>query len=421
MNRVVFREVEGRSGSYYALLGGIAVVLLAGLGGAFYIELHGQYVTGMSNQVPWGVPHVFAIFLIVAASGALNVASVGSVFGRIIYKPMARLSGLLAFALMAGGLAILVLDLGRPDRLIVAMTHYNFKSVFVWNINFYMVFFAVIAAYLWAMMDWRLDKYAKPIGFFAFVWRLALTTCTGWVFGLIVARQAWDAAVMAPMFIIMSFAYGTAFFILVLLAAYAWSERPLGDAVVKRLKNLLAVFVCAALYFTAVQHITNAYATEHHGITSFILFEGGIYTAVFWLGQVLLGAVFPLFLLWYPAMAGSRQAIGFACLFVLLGGLSQMYVTIVGGLAYPLILFPGMEVSSSFLDGQVASYVPTLAEILLGIGGIAIAMFMVALVVKFLRVLPLSLADEVADPHHRNPAAKSEEGAEDVAQTPQAA
>jgi len=55
---------------------------------------------------------VFAVFLIVAASGALNVASVASVFGREVYKPLARLSGLLAVTLLAGGLAVLV----RPER-----------------------------------------------------------------------------------------------------------------------------------------------------------------------------------------------------------------------------------------------------------------------------------------------------------------
>ena len=47
---------------------------------------------------------------------ALNVASVSSVFNRLAYKPFARLSGILAISLLAGGLAVLVLDLGRPPE-----------------------------------------------------------------------------------------------------------------------------------------------------------------------------------------------------------------------------------------------------------------------------------------------------------------
>ena len=32
---------------------------------------------------------------------------------------------------------VLMLDLGRPERLIVATTHYNFKSIFAWNVFLY--------------------------------------------------------------------------------------------------------------------------------------------------------------------------------------------------------------------------------------------------------------------------------------------
>lgn len=416
MSKIEFREIAGRSGEYYTLLGGLAAVVLFGLGAAAYTDHYGHIVTGMSNQIPWAMPHVFAIFLIVAASGALNVASIGTVFGRLLYKPLARLSGLVAFALMAGGLSILVLDLGRPDRLVVSMTHFNFKSIFVWNINFYMGFFAIVAAYLWTSMDWRLAGVSKPVGILAFLWRLALTSCTGWVFGFIVARQAWDAAVMAPMFIVYSFAYGLAIFLLVLMAAYGWTQRPLGDVVVRRLKNLLGVFVAGSLYFTAVHILADLYATEHHGVMRFILLDGGAFTVMFWLGQVLIGGILPMILIWYPGTAGSRPAAGLACVLVVLGGLAQMFVTIVGGLAYPQVLFPGMKVSSAFHDGVINSYTPSAPEVILGLGGVAIALVMVTIAIKFLRFLPESLADAVADPHHQPALATTE-----VAGAPEAA
>ena len=96
MKNIDYREIDGRSLGYYALLGGLAVLVALGLAAAHYMETEGHRVTGMTNQIVWGTPHVFAVFLIVAASGALNVASVSSVFGRAMYKPLARLSGLLA-------------------------------------------------------------------------------------------------------------------------------------------------------------------------------------------------------------------------------------------------------------------------------------------------------------------------------------
>ena len=171
MSKIEYTSVEGKSLPYFALLGGLAFMMLLALASVFYMEHEGHYVTGMTNQIVWGMPHVFAIFLIVAASGALNVASIASVFRKKIYEPMARLSALLALALLTGGLIVLLLDLGRPDRLIIAMTYYNFKSIFAWNIILYTGFFGFVGAYLWTMMDHTVYKFKPYAGVYAFVWR----------------------------------------------------------------------------------------------------------------------------------------------------------------------------------------------------------------------------------------------------------
>ena len=241
MKPILFTQIEGNSSGYWSLLALLAAFATAALGATWYMEHNGHWVTGMTNQIVWGTPHVFAVFLIVAASGALNIASISSVFGRVMYKPLARLSTLLSLALLAGGLMVLVLDLGRPDRLIVAMTKYNFKSIFAWNIYLYTGFFVVVGIYMWMMLERRMNRYTKVAGFVAFIWRLALTTGTGSIFGFLVARQAYDAAIMAPMFIIMSFSFGLAIFLLVLMVSYNGTDRPLGDATISKLKNLLGV------------------------------------------------------------------------------------------------------------------------------------------------------------------------------------
>ena len=400
MASIHYREIDGRSPGFYALLGVLGALILAGLAAAWHMEHNGHWVTGMSNRIVWGAPHVFAVFLIVAASGALNVASIASVFGRELYKPLARLSGLLAMTLLAGGLTVLVLDLGRPDRLIVAMTYYNFKSIFAWNIFLYTGFFAIVAVYLWMMFERRMNDYSKPVGLFAFIWRLILTTGTGSIFGFLVARQAYDSALLAPMFIIMSFSFGLAIFVLVLMAAYRWTGRPLGDVMLMRLKNLLGVFAAAVLYFVAVYHLTNLYIARQHEVERFILRDGGIYPMLFWFGQILIGSILPLALLFNPASSRSHRAIAAAAVCVILGGLAQLYVLIIGGQAYPQLMFPDKEVTSSFFDGVVAAYTPSLPEVMLGVGGTALALALTAVALKVLPFLPQSLADTNVDPQH---------------------
>lgn len=401
MKDVTYSELNARGPGFYGTLAAVGAVAGIGLLAAWYMEYNGHYVTGMTNQIAWGIPHVFAVFLIVAASGALNVASIGSVFGRLAYKPLARLSGLLAIALLVGGLAVLMLDLGRPDRLIVAMTYYNFKSIFAWNIFLYTGFIALAAVYIWTLMDRNIKRFRFPAGIAMFIWRLALTTGTGLIFGFLVAREAYDAAVLAPLFIAMSFAFGMAIFILVIIAASAADDRPLGDYIVRRMGKLMIIFIAANLYFVTVQHLTGLYAAEHSGFEAFILTSGGTYTWHFWILQIGVGGLLPLAMLLRPRESLTRTGVVLASVYVIIGGLAQLYVIIIGGQAYPLILFPGMEVQSSFFDGAVARYVPSLPEFGLALGGIAIAAIMVIIGMKVLRFLPVSLADTDIDPHFK--------------------
>jgi len=52
-----------------------------------------------------------------------------------------------------------------------------------------------------------------------------------------------------------------------------------------------------------------------------------------------------------------------------------------------------MEVQSSFYDGVVASYLPSLPEIGLGLGGVSLAAVIVVVGLRVLRFLPNDLRD----------------------------
>ncbi len=384
-----FYSLEERIFYVLLLLGG--AVTAAGLFAAHTMEEHGHAITGMTNQVVWGLPHVFAIFLIVAASGVLNVASIGSVFGQAMYKPRAPLSGLLSIAMLVGGLSVLMLDLGRPDRVIVAATHYNPTSVFAWNVLLYSGMVAIVALYLWTLLERRMNRHAKAVGLAALVWRFVLTTGTGSIFAFLVARQAYQSALLAPLFIVLSFAWGLAVFLIVQAAMYTWNGQTLPDAVRQRMARLLGVFVAAALYLVAVYHLTNLYFARQSAFEAFLLLgrgdPSGVFATLFWIGYVALGAVLPMLLLWLPRLAGPRSLL-LACALVLLGAFALLFVFIVGGQSFPLDIFPGFEVTSSFADGAVEVYRPRWPEWLLGLGGLGVAFLLTTVGVRALDFLP---------------------------------
>lgn len=376
-----------RSPLYYALLAMGGLVVLAGLFSVHLMEEHGHIITGMNNQIVWGIPHVFAIFLIVTASGVLNVSSIGSVFNKPAYKARAPLAGLLSIAMLFGGLTVLMLDLGRPDRVIVAATNFNPTSVFAWNVVLYSGMFAAVAVYLWTMMEQRMYRWSKPAGFMVFIWRFVLTTGTGVIFSFLVARQAYGTAILPPMFIVMSFAWGMAVFHIVQSTIYVWNQKTLDEYVQKRMRNLMGVFVIAALYFVATYHLTNLYFARQTEFERFILLDGGIYPWLFWAGYVVLGNVLPLLLIFHPAL-GKTRCVLLASSFIILGAFALLYVFIIGGQAFPLSIFPGYEVSSSFADGAIGQYQPSLPEVLLGLAGVGIAFMVTAVGIRVLDFVP---------------------------------
>ncbi len=395
---VEYRYFAGYSLRSWLVLGSFALLAaLAGLA-ALYMETEGHWVTGMSNHVVWGLPHVFAFFFIVSASGALNVASIGSVFGREDYQPLGRLSVALAFALLAGGLSVLVFDLGRADRLMITLQYINPTSIFAWNVFIYQIFFALAVIYLWMMMDPRMAAYYRPAGMAAFLWRLFMTTGTGSVLGFLVARAAFRSAIMAPEFIALSLSFGTAIFVLVLLALQRFEGRPVPSPALRaRLSRLLGLLIAVSLYFVAIQHGTGLYQAERREVEHFLLFQGGLYSVLIWGGFVVLGSVLPMMLLFDPLRAGRHAALASASVLVVLGGLCLLYATVIGGEAYPLELFPGMQVSSSAFDGVVKPYSPSLPELALGLGAVGVAGVVLLMAMWVLPLLPDTAGSDTAE------------------------
>ena len=390
---IVLHKLQGGSRGHHQLLAGLGLMLALGVSALLYIEHYGHIVTGMNNQFVWGLPDVFSIFLMLSGPGTLSIALLASVFGKVEYEPVAPLSGLLAIALVFTGLMLLMLDLGRPDRASQAMLHFNPKSVLSWNLYLSSGFMGFVGAYLWSLMEPGMRRFTPWAIGLAFAWRIGLTTGTGSIYGFQVARQGFDSAIFAPMYIALSLSYGLAVFVLVLLLACRSNGIPLGDALLARLARLQVIFIGVALYFVLIHHMTNYYFTRNRDFERFILFDGGIYTNLFWFGQMLLGTIVPFALLARPPLAQLRARIAASAALIVLGAFAQLYVTILGGQAQPLPLFPGHQVSSSFFDGIVNSYTPSLSEWGLGVLGLALVGLIVTLALKLIAFLPQRLDD----------------------------
>lgn len=385
MSPVKYRSVSTSGVFIPGLLISLLVLTIAAFA-AYNMEHAGHYITGMNNRVIWGMPHVLAIFLIISASGALNIASIASVFNREFYKPLARLSAVIAVSLLIGGLAVILLDLGRPDRLIIAMTYYNFSSIFAWNIILYIGFVALALVYLWTMLDWQVDKYKRAAGIAAFCWRLILTAGTGSIFGVLIAREAYHLVIMGPMFIILSLAYGMAFYLIVISLFMPAKQL---DKLSPRLNKLMLVLIVCSLAASLVYHLANWFWLDSKAFEAFILTGNNVYSQLIWGLQLGLGTIVPLLLLGMGRTVVQKSKIILACVLFILGGIAQVYVLVIGGQAYPMPLLEGYQVESTFY-GAIGSYTPSHWEIMLGCGGFAVALIITIISLRLFRLLPES-------------------------------
>jgi molybdopterin-containing oxidoreductase family membrane subunit len=194
----------------------------------------------------------------------------------------------------------------------------------------------------------------------------------------------------------MSLSFGTALTLLIGMLIFWINGAAIDPALAQKLRRLLGFFVIGVAYLVAVDHLTRLYVTGHHQLERFILVDGGIYTLLFWGVQILLGTVVPAILLLLPRFC-QRGYLITAALLVVVGALAQVYVLIIGGQVFPLELFPGYSVTSTFYDGVIAHYTPSLAELALGMGGMGLAVLVTLIGVRILPFVPVQMAGENQD------------------------
>lgn len=385
--KVDFTKVEKKSVGLYGLLGILVLLACGGMYSFYLMYSEGHYLTGMNNQVPWGLPIVLTIYFIGLSAGSLVLSSLSAVFGQQEYKGFARVAAYLAALLLIGALLSLGLDLGRTERIGLAFLYLNPTSIFSWNGFLYSSYILICLVYLWAMFKEK-EKLVKVIGTLAVVWAIGVHSGTGAIFGFVNARELYHSALTPPSFVAAALSSGTALIIILLVVTFKFSHRFLDGRLIVGLSKLLKAFIMVVLYFLVIENLTRGYSPANEEATHFLLFSGNIYCLVFWLGLILIGSIIPLIILFAPKTNNSIGWIIFSSALVVFGVLCERFIIVIPGQILPLELFPGQELSSPFMDGVIGSYFISLPELGLCLGVISIIGILYILGLKSFALLP---------------------------------
>ncbi|UCD25143.1 MAG: polysulfide reductase NrfD, partial [Gemmatimonadota bacterium] len=277
---VQFAKIEGTSKSFYVAAAVLAVLGLAGVYATYLMSVHGLYLSGMTNRVPWGLQISMAIFYIGLSAGSLVVSGLYGIFGQTQYKPFARIAAYLAMLFLIAGLLSIFTDQGRVDRVLTKpFTHFNLRSMFSINPSLYSGHVLICIIYLWALFREK-GTLTKIASLTVCLWAIGTHTGTGAIFAF-VPRELYNSSLLPPSFVAAALSSGAALMILVNVLLFRAAKRHLDDDLVIWLgRRLLAVFLLCTLYVLLIENLHRFYLAESREAGLFFLF-GGLHSAMF--------------------------------------------------------------------------------------------------------------------------------------------
>ena len=293
---VKFARIEGRSRSFYFLTTLLALFALAGVYATYLMHMHGLYLSGMTNRVPWGLQISMAIFYIGLSAGSLVVSGLYGIFGQMQYKPFARIAAYLAMLFLIAGLLSILTDQGRIDRVFVQpFTYFNPQSMFSINPGLYSGHIMICVLYLWALMKEK-GTLTKIVSLVVVLWAIGTHTGTGAIFAF-VPRELYNSSLLPPTFVAAALSSGAALMILVNVVLFKATNRTLDDEIIIWLgRRLLAIFLLVTLYLMLIENAHRVYLVAYREAGMFFLF-GGFHSFLFWFGLIGIGSIVPAILL----------------------------------------------------------------------------------------------------------------------------
>ena len=273
----VFKSVRGmfsggpRYRSWLAFLMGLMAV-----GGYSYYRqvVHGLGVTGMGDQVSWGLYIANFTFLVGVAAAAVMMVIPGYLYHNKEVKGGVLLGEMVAIGAIVMCLLFVVVDLGRPDRMwhmIPPFGKFNFPvSMLAWDVlvlNGYLLLNLHVPGYL-LYKKYKGEKPAKwlylPFVYLSIVWAISIHTVTAFLYTGLAGRPYWNAAILAPRFIASAFCAGPAFIILVLEIIKGWTKFPMGNRIIGFLRMVVLIAGLINVFLVISEIFTEFYADSAH-------------------------------------------------------------------------------------------------------------------------------------------------------------
>jgi molybdopterin-containing oxidoreductase family membrane subunit len=379
----------------------LTVVALLGLNAYAKQFVLGLATTGMTDQVSWGMYIANFTFLVGMAAAAVMLVIPVYVYRNRELHDLVIFGELLAVASIVMCLLFIVVDMGRPDRMLHLFQRFNFPiSILTWDVivlNGYLALNLHICGYL-IYCAYRKRQPSKafyiPFVFLAIFWAISIHTVTAFLYVGLGGRPFWNSAIIAPRFLASAFAAGPAFLILALGIIDHFTSYEVPRKAIETLRRIVTVSLIINMFMLGSEVFTELYADSAHSISmKYLLFGTHGYSALVpWIWTAIALEVLALLCFLTP-LSRNKPAMMAACAAIVFG----IWVEKGMGLIIPAFVPSPL--------GEIVEYVPTLNEALVCFGIWAFGLLLFTIFVRItIPVLSGRLTfDQSYDPNRMDP------------------
>ncbi len=362
------------SPGYKIMMGFFALLGLAGV----VVGLHGMikgyhHVYGVTREISWGLLISTYIFCVVTSTGLCIISSIGHVFGGEAFMPIAKRAVFMSITFMLGGFCIIFFDIENPFRMaIYNVISPNFVSNMWWMGTLYGMYLVCMVIEYYFLLEQN-HSLSRLMGFFGLVIGVAAHSNLGAVFGMLHGRPFWYGPYL-PIYFIFSAAMSGGCAIL-FFTTLGWKINPeiMNQRMERSIKAVtqVTIFLIAVILFFTVWKIITGMVSEGKELV-IMSFLTGDYAINFWVFEIFLGMVLPLYLL-IRSRGNNFNLIMWSTGFMMIGIFFMRYDIVVPGQMESVYHSLGVVEAVDMLK-----YTPSFHEVmasLFGICFIALAYF----------------------------------------------
>jgi Ni/Fe-hydrogenase subunit HybB-like protein len=311
---------------------------------------------------------------------------------------VARTAAFIGFIGYSMAVLTLLLDIGRPDRFWHALVYWNPHSL-LWEVTLCVTLYLTVlslevapilgeTAWMRRRLPWlahrlhSLHNLAPYLAVAGLCLSMLHQSSLGAAYGVIKARPIWYRPDLSVLFMVSAMAGGPALTVLIsMLAARLTPHARVNDQVLEKLSQFIGWVLVGYLYFRFWDALSMTYTYEPGRTEGLRFLTKGPLAFNFWIGEILLGIVIPIFLLLIPRFRRQPLLRMLALAMIVGGVVAYRFDTNIVGELVVLSYLPGELVT------RYTSYFPSMIEFVSGAGVIAFGALAITIGVRFLNIV----------------------------------